>query len=239
MTEVDYINDFEPVDDVSAGLPTPSSTMGNPRRNQSPASDRLKHAVDAVLAFVALIVLLPMMLTVSVVLLMTQGRPVLIGHRRIGKGGHLFPCFKFRTMVINGDEVLKWHLDANPEFHAEWNATRKLKEDPRVTAFGRSLRRSSIDELPQLLNVIRGEMSLVGPRPITQSETEYYGQCFQDYARVRPGLTGLWQVSGRSNTSYKERVEFDIRYVAEHSIFGDFVIMAKTIPAILRSHGSY
>lgn len=240
MREVDLINDFEALEGVTAGrVPSTPTNKRYSRARKGLSSDRLKYAIDAFLALVALVVLLPMIVAVSGVLIATQGGPILIAHRRVGKGGVSFPCFKFRTMVTNGDAVLEKHLNDHPEYRDEWNATRKLKEDPRVTAFGKSLRRSSIDELPQLLNVIRGEMSLVGPRPITQSETEFYGAYLNDYVEVRPGLTGLWQVSGRSETSYQQRVEIDARYVAERSLFGDFVIMAKTVPAVLSSRGSY
>jgi exopolysaccharide production protein ExoY len=179
------------------------------------------------------------LLIVGTILFLTQGGPVVITHHRVGKGGKPFPCFKFRTMVTNGDEVLERHLHKYPELRAEWAANRKLVEDPRVTVFGRSLRRNSIDELPQLFNILRGDMSFVGPRPITQSEIEFYGSYLSDYIAVRPGLTGLWQVSGRSEISYKQRVEIDVRYIAERSLIGDFIIMAKTVPAVLNSRGSY
>ncbi|MFT4184964.1 MAG: sugar transferase [Rhizobium sp.] len=203
------------------------------------ASDSIKRCVDVILAGGALIILSPMIMMVMAILLLTQGRPIFVAHRRIGKHGVLFPCLKFRTMVTNGEDVLARHLKANPELRAEWNATRKLKDDPRITPFGRLLRKNSVDEIPQLLNVLRGEMSLVGPRPIVSSEAELYGVYFTDYMKVRPGLTGLWQVSGRSDTSYGTRVELDTRYVAERSFWGDVMIMVRTIPAVLSSRGSY
>ncbi|ANL31781.1 exopolysaccharide production protein ExoY (plasmid) [Rhizobium phaseoli] len=198
-----------------------------------------KYAIDATIAAVGLLVLAPMFLMLVAVLLVLQGRPIFIAHRRIGRHGVMFPCLKFRTMVRNADEVLSRHLAANPALRAEWNATHKLKDDPRVTPFGALLRKSSIDEIPQLFNVIRGQMSLVGPRPIVASEAELYGVHYADYIKVRPGLTGLWQVSGRSDTSYSERVQLDVRYVAEQSVLGDLSILVKTIPAVLRSRGSY
>jgi exopolysaccharide production protein ExoY len=180
-----------------------------------------------------------MIMMIVAILLVVQGRPIFIAHRRIGKNGVMFPCIKFRTMVTNADKVLVRYLAANPHERDEWNATRKLKNDPRVTPFGSLLRKSSTDEIPQLFNVVCGQMSLVGPRPIVASEAELYGMHFADYIRVRPGLTGLWQVSGRSDTSYSTRVELDVRYVTERTIWGDIVIMVKTIPAVLQSHGSY
>ncbi|MDI7862983.1 sugar transferase [Rhizobiaceae bacterium n13] len=199
----------------------------------------LKYAIDAVIAVLALLVLAPMLLMLVLVLLVVQGRPIFIAHRRIGRNGVMFPCLKFRTMVRNADEVLSRHLAASPTLRSEWNASRKLRDDPRVTPLGALLRKSSIDEIPQLFNVIRGQMSLVGPRPIVASEAELYGIYFAEYIRVRPGLTGLWQVSGRSDTSYNERVQLDVRYVAEQSVLGDLAIMLKTVPAVLRSRGSY
>lgn len=198
-----------------------------------------KYSLDAILALVGLVVLAPMILMLIAILMVLQGRPIFIAHRRIGKNGVMFHCLKFRTMVTNADEILTRHLAANPHHRAQWNATRKLKDDPRITPFGALLRKSSIDEIPQLLNVIQGTMSLVGPRPIVASEAELYGVHFADYIKVRPGLTGLWQVSGRSDTSYGERVLLDVRYVKERSIVGDLAILFKTVPAVLRSRGSY
>ncbi|CDM62487.1 MULTISPECIES: sugar transferase [Rhizobium] len=203
------------------------------------ASAVCKYAIDASFAAIGLLVLSPMIVMVIAILLVLQGRPIFIAHRRIGKNGVMFPCLKFRTMVRNADEVLAHHLASNPHFKEEWNTTRKLRNDPRITPFGALLRKSSIDEIPQLLNVVQGRMSLVGPRPIVASEAELYGVHFADYIRVRPGLTGLWQVSGRSDTSYRERVQLDVRYVREKTIGGDLAIMMKTIPAVLRSRGSY
>ncbi|WP_112436876.1 sugar transferase [Rhizobium sp. AN80A] len=201
--------------------------------------DGIKYGIDATIAVVGLVVLAPMIAMLVVVLLVLQGQPIFIAHRRIGRHGIMFPCLKFRTMVKNADEVLHRHLAANPSLNAEWNATRKLRDDPRVTPLGALMRKSSIDEIPQLLNVIRGQMSLVGPRPIVAGEAELYGIHYADYIQVRPGVTGLWQVSGRSDTSYSERVQLDVRYVAEQTVLGDLTIMLKTVPAVLRSRGSY
>jgi exopolysaccharide production protein ExoY len=207
--------------------------------NRSSVMDGMKYAIDTTIASIGLVVLAPMMLMLFAVLIILQARPIFIAHRRIGRHGVMFPCLKFRTMVKNADEVLSRHLAANPSLRAEWSATRKLRDDPRVTPLGALLRKSSVDEIPQLFNVIRGQMSLVGPRPIVASEAELYGIHYADYIRVRPGVTGLWQVSGRSDTSYKDRVQLDVRYVEEQSVLGDLSIMLKTIPAVLRSRGSY
>ena len=138
----------------------------------------------------------------------------------------------------NGDEVLRQHLASNESAREEWNATRKLLEDPRVTPLGRFLRKSSIDELPQLLNIVAGDMSFVGPRPIVEAEMGHYGANIRSYLRVRPGLTGAWQVRGRNATSYAERVQMDIEYVSNWSFALDLVILAKTVPAVLTAKGS-
>lgn len=198
-----------------------------------------KRALDILLSLTALFVLTPLVLATALILLIMQGRPIFIAHRRIGRGGAMFPCLKFRTMVNNNQAILEKYLAANPAERAEWLATRKLRNDPRITPFGVFLRKSSIDELPQLINVLLGHMSIVGPRPIVQSEMEFYGPYYSDYIRVRPGLTGLWQVSGRSDTDFNQRVQLDAFYVANRSTFGDVVIMAKTIPAVLNARGSY
>jgi exopolysaccharide production protein ExoY len=240
MREIDLGLDFDRFNETSLHARRAASRNGDTMKKtwSSTASVSLKYAIDAVLAVTALLVLAPMILMLAAMLLVLQGRPIFVAHRRIGKYGVTFPCLKFRTMVPNADEVLARHLDANPRHREEWVATRKLRDDPRVTPFGALLRKSSIDEIPQLVNVLRGQMSLVGPRPIVGSEAELYGAHFSDYIRVRPGLTGLWQVSGRSDTSYSERVELDVLYVRERSILGDLAIMLKTIPVVLRSRGS-
>lgn len=199
----------------------------------------VKRAVDIVLSLIALFVLAPLILTTALLLLIFQGRTIFIAHRRVGRGGVMFPCLKFRTMVKNNEALLEKYLVANPAERAEWLSTRKLRNDPRVTPFGIFLRKSSIDELPQLINVVLGHMSIVGPRPIVQSELEFYGPNYVDYIRVRPGLTGLWQVSGRSDTDFNKRVQLDAYYVANRSLVGDVVIMVKTIPAVLNARGSY
>jgi exopolysaccharide production protein ExoY len=167
-----------------------------------------------------------------------MGGPIIFSHRRIGHNGVAFNCYKFRTMIRNSDEFMRQYLAVNPDAAHEWATTRKLKRDPRVTALGNLLRRSSLDELPQFINVLRGEMSCVGPRPIVPEELKFYGASTSEYLRARPGLTGAWQVSGRSDTSYKERVALDCKYVREWSLRTDIVILLKTIPAAVASRGS-
>ncbi|MFT4172255.1 MAG: undecaprenyl-phosphate galactose phosphotransferase WbaP [Rhodocyclaceae bacterium] len=168
-----------------------------------------------------------------------DGGPAVFAHMRVGKGGKPFPCYKFRTMVTNSAEVLRKLLESDPEIKAEWERDFKLRDDPRVTRIGQFLRRTSLDELPQLWNVLVGHMSLVGPRPIVTAELERYGEHQGLYLSARPGMTGLWQVSGRSNTSYAYRVALDGRYVKNWSVWSDFVILFRTAFVVLRGQGAY
>jgi undecaprenyl-phosphate galactose phosphotransferase len=203
-----------------------------------PASSTAKAALDVLAAGTMLLLLSPLMLAVAV-LIRRDGGPALFGHERIGVGGRRFRCLKFRSMVVNADQVLREHLAAHPEAAAEWEATQKLRDDPRITPVGRFLRNTSLDELPQLFNVIRQEMSLVGPRPVVQMEIDRYGEDAHFYLATRPGITGLWQVSGRSETSYERRVQLDAWYVKNWTLWHDIVILLKTIPAVLSRKGAY
>jgi undecaprenyl-phosphate galactose phosphotransferase len=202
-----------------------------------PVARILKFGFDQVVALVLLVLLAPLMLTLAL-LARLDGGPALYRHRRIGAGGRTFDCFKYRTMVTDADRVLQRVLAQDPAAAAEWAATQKLKSDPRVTRTGRFLRRSSLDELPQLLNVLRGEMSLVGPRPIVQAEIARYGENIDYYFEAKPGLTGLWQVSGRSDTSYERRVRLDVWYVRNWTLWHDIAILLKTIPAVFLQRGA-
>ena len=163
---------------------------------------------------------------------LADGGPVFYSHTRIGLGGVAFGCLKFRTMKTDASAQLANLLQANRAARIEWEATRKLKNDPRVTVVGEILRKSSIDELPQLINIVRGEMSVVGPRPITAEELPLYGEHISTYMAGRPGLTGAWQTSGRNDVSYQRRVSLDVQYLHNWSLARDFVIMAKTIPVL-------
>ena len=199
---------------------------------------RAKRAMDATAAFVLLALLAPLLAVIAFAIRL-QGGPVLYGHRRLGRGLREFRCLKFRTMRTDGDEVLARLLDSDPEARREWRETRKLRDDPRVTRLGRLLRRTSLDELPQLINVLRGEMSLVGPRPVVREELdEHYGAAAAAYALVRPGITGLWQVSGRSDTTYRTRVALDTEYVATMSLANDAMILLRTVGVVLRGLGA-
>lgn len=200
---------------------------------------RVKRALDLVLAATALVCFSLLFAIIALAILAHDGGPVLIRHRRIGRNGVSFPCLKFRTMVVDAQAALVRHLAANPEAMAEWEANHKLRDDPRITPLGRILRETSLDELPQLVNILRGEMSLVGPRPIVAEEAVRYGSAFAEYKSVRPGLTGLWQCSGRNDIGYDERVLLDSRYVRTWSLKQDILIILKTVPAVIRSRGVY
>jgi Undecaprenyl-phosphate galactose phosphotransferase WbaP len=165
--------------------------------------------------------------------------PIVYSQKRLGRGNKPFKVYKFRSMVKNADEVLKEHLAAYPELRREWEETHKLKDDPRVTRVGRFIRRYSLDELPQLWNVLKGDMSLVGPRPIVDAEVARYDDAFGLYCLVRPGMTGYWQVSGRSNTSYERRVELDSFYIRNWSIWLDITILMGTVGVVVYGDGAY
>jgi lipopolysaccharide/colanic/teichoic acid biosynthesis glycosyltransferase len=166
-----------------------------------------------------------------------DGGPGFFGHHRVGRDGRTFRCWKLRTMVVDAEERLSKHLSAHPEAAEEWNRNFKLRNDPRITPLGRFLRESSLDELPQLWNVLRGEMSFVGPRPVIEAELELYGSAAATCFSVRPGVTGLWQVSGRNDVDYASRVRLDLSYVSRISLARDLRIMASTVTAVLRRTG--
>ncbi|WP_353646374.1 sugar transferase [Mesorhizobium sp. WSM2239] len=212
--------------------PSPAGNAG--AYLQRPLGGWSKRVADVLIAATALVLAAPVMLLVALLIKMTLGRPTVFSHTRVGLGGKPFNCYKFRSMVANSAEVLNQHLAKNPDAAREWEEFRKLRNDPRVTPLGQMLRKSSLDELPQLFNVLRGEMSCVGPRPIVQDELGRYGSHVGEYLQARPGLTGLWQVSGRSSTDYAERVSLDSHYVRNWSLWLDLVIMLRTVIAVMR-----
>ena len=197
-----------------------------------------KRSLDVGVAVTALFLLLPLLLLIALIVWAGDGKPPIYRHMRIGRDGRRFGCLKFRSMVVDGDAVLSAHLSANPQARAEWAESHKLSHDPRITPIGQVLRKTSLDELPQLWNVLRGEMSLVGPRPIVPAEVARYGRAFATCFAVPPGVTGLWQVSGRSDTTYAERVALDLDYATRWSLRRDLAIMLRTIPAVLAQRGS-
>lgn len=195
-----------------------------------------KRALDITGALVLLLVFSPLMLMIAAMML-TQRGPLMFGHRRVGRDGADFHCMKFRTMVVDAEERLQALLASDPEAREEWQRDRKLANDPRITPAGNLLRRTSLDELPQLFNVLRGEMSLVGPRPVTRAELQRYGDRSDCYLALRPGLTGKWQVSGRNDVSYDSRVALDDAYSREYSLRGDLGLIFQTAGVVLRATG--
>lgn len=199
-----------------------------------------KGVLDYVCASLALLVLgLFLFIPIIIVMRFTDPGPIIYRRRVVGVGGKEFDAFKFRTMVVNSQQVLDELLERDPEAREEWNKYFKLKNDPRITKIGNFLRKTSVDELPQLVNVLRGEMSLVGPRMITMEEVQKYGQWGLNLQTVKPGITGLWQTSGRSELTYEERVRLDMRYIRNYSIWLDVQILIQTVPAVLLSKGAY
>ncbi|SDF95884.1 sugar transferase [Paraburkholderia phenazinium] len=215
----------------TASLTDDSTAAGSVRR-------AVKRGFDVVCAVSLLVALAPLFAFVAV-LVRRDGGAITFGHERIGQHGRKFRCLKFRTMVVNADIVLKELLANDPEARAEWARDFKLKNDVRVTAIGRFLRRTSLDELPQLWNVLRGDMSLVGPRPVVEQELERYGNDVRYYLMAKPGITGLWQVSGRNDIDYAKRVSLDVSYVQRWSLSQDVAILVKTIGVVMRREGAY
>ncbi|MEM8920248.1 MAG: sugar transferase [Pseudomonadota bacterium] len=199
----------------------------------------LKRAFDLVVAIPALIFLSPLLFAIAIGVRLSSAGPSIFFQERCGLGGRMFQCLKFRTMVVDAKERLEQILMDDPDLAEEWKANQKLRKDPRITPFGLFLRKTSLDELPQLVNIIRGDMSIIGPRPIVASERSRYGEDMVSYNRVRPGVTGLWQISGRNDTTYEERVALDVEYVEAWSLKRDLEIFFKSIPAILFSRGAY
>ena len=198
-----------------------------------------RRSFDLALAIAGLVFLAPLLIAVAILIKLQDGGPVLFQQERLGRAGSVFRCWKFRTMVVDAQARLDDLLARDPAARLEWQRDHKLKVDPRITALGRFLRKSSIDEIPQLLNIIAGDMSIVGPRPIVRAEIPRYASRFASYCRVKPGLTGLWQISGRSNTSYRRRVALDVLYIRRRTLMMDLRIIAFTVPAVLQSRGSY
>jgi Undecaprenyl-phosphate galactose phosphotransferase WbaP len=199
----------------------------------------VKRAFDLVFGFIGLIALLPLLAILYTAVRLTTSAPVMYGQSRIGLKGSEFTVWKFRSMVPNAAAVLEAHMQKDPALREEWERDQKLKKDPRVTPVGRVMRKTSLDELPQTWNVLCGHMSLVGPRPIVKSEIAKYGRRFALYEKVRPGITGMWQISGRNNTTYEERTQFDEYYVRNWSVWLDLYILVKTLKTVLFTDGAY
>jgi exopolysaccharide production protein ExoY len=194
-----------------------------------------KRAADVILAASGIVLLAPFFIICCVATICFSPGPVLFRHERVGFNGRRFKCLKFRTMELDAQERLRRHLEVDADAAAEWAASRKLRSDPRITLVGAMLRKSSLDELPQLFNVLKGDMSIVGPRPITEEELNRYSNAISAYYACRPGITGLWQVSGRSSTTYQRRIVLDSYYANNWSMVLDAKIIMATIPAVCRS----
>lgn len=198
----------------------------------------VRSGFDKLFALAALLFFLPVIALIALLLLVLEGRPLFFGHERIGKDGRTFRCLKFRTMATDANERLAALLASDAGARAEWEMHQKLDHDPRVTCLGVLLRKSSLDELPQFINVMRGDMALVGPRPIVATEAHHYGNHYPDYLSVKPGITGLWQVNGRSSTTYEERVALDMDYIHNRSFGRDLLILAKTVWVVFTRAGA-
>jgi exopolysaccharide production protein ExoY len=207
--------------------------------SQRPIGQTSKRVIDIVLAISGIVLLAPLLIICFIATVVTSPGPALFRHRRVGFRGKSFDCLKFRTMVMDAPECLHRLLESDPVAAAEWMANRKLRYDPRVTAIGAILRKSSLDELPQLFNVLWGDMSIVGPRPVTEDELPMYSGAMNAYLACRPGITGLWQVSGRSTTTYKKRIACDSFYARKWSMALDAKILIVTVPVLLLSDDAY
>ena len=197
-----------------------------------PLGGYTKRILDIVIALSALAIALPVMVSIWILLYLNGGSPI-YPHERVGFGGRRFRCYKFRTMMPGADDLLADLLAKRPDLEEHWRTHQKLPDDPRVTRLGRFFRKSSLDELPQLFNILNGDMSCVGPRPVTEEELEHYGSLIHAYQSVRPGLSGLWQVSGRNEVNYSDRVRLDLAYISNWSLRSDIVILARTPAALL------
>jgi Undecaprenyl-phosphate galactose phosphotransferase WbaP len=199
----------------------------------------LKRCMDLAIVILGGIVISPALILIALLVKLTSSGPVLYGQMRIGTNSSRFKAYKFRSMVVDADERLKKLLESNPEARKEWESNHKLKNDPRITGIGKFLRKTSLDEFPQLINILKGEMSLVGPRPIVDDEIKKYGEDFSRIFSVKPGLSGLWQVSGRSDTDYASRVAFDTYYLQNWSVWLDLWVLYKTVGVVFRGRGAY
>jgi Undecaprenyl-phosphate galactose phosphotransferase WbaP len=198
-----------------------------------------KFLIDRLITLMGGLIVLPFIILIALLIRIDSPGPILYGQIRIGQNGESFKAWKFRSMVKNADRTLESYLDAHPELRESWERDHKLRNDPRITRVGRFLRQTSLDELPQLWNILRGEMSLVGPRPIVDEEIQRYGEKFGLYTKVTPGLTGLWQVSGRNNLTYEERVSLDAYYVRNWSVWLDLYILIRTVWVVISGEGAY
>ena len=202
-----------------------------------PMAKACKRAFDVALAILALVLLSPLLIPI-IVLIRADGGPAFFRQTRVGRRGEVFDCLKFRSMTVNAEETLRRMIETDPAIATEWKTYQKLRKDPRITGVGRFIRKTNLDELPQLINVLRGDMSLVGPRPMTVPQIAEYGDQFAAYKRMRPGITGMWQVNGRNETTFTERARLDAFYVRNWSLWRDFVILVRTVREVIFARGN-
>jgi len=236
-------------DNDAMGLPMRNATTVLENNDPGAAVDVPQHPysfgrmvtrmIDIIVSSLSILFLLPLLTLVAIAVFVSDPGPIVFRQMRLGHRGRYFPCYKFRTMVRDADARLAELLLTDADARAQWERDHKLKDDPRIIGIGRFLRKSSIDELPQFFNVLKGEMSLVGPRPIVEKECVRYGRYIAHYCSVKPGITGLWQISGRNDTTYRRRVALDVAYSRSKSLKLDILIMANTIPSVLLAKGSY
>lgn len=230
------------VTNISARIIEPSPTES---ADPSPGLNMIERGIKRLFDLISIVVILALfwwaIILVIIAVRVTTGSPVIYGHKRVGRGGREFKCYKFRSMVPNADEVLAHLLATSETARAEWSRDFKLRDDPRITRVGRFIRKTSLDEFPQLWNVVMNEMSIVGPRPVVRKELDqhYHGACRSAYMSMKPGLTGLWQVSGRNDMSYPERVELDRSYACRWNVIFDFTIVMRTVGVMFRRKGAY
>ena len=243
VKNVAFVPDFfgAPVDSMEAeSLGESKVVFLKVRNNMAHWYNRaFKRFFDLFVSLLGMLFVLPIGCVIALLIYLDSPGAIIFSHRRVGRDGKEFSCYKFRSMIPNAKEALEEYLSTHPEAREEWERDFKLKDDPRVTRVGAFLRKTSLDELPQFINVIKGEMSLVGPRPIVKDEIKYYGHYFQDFCMVPPGITGVWQVSGRSDTTYEERVQMDSWYVRNWSVWIDMVYLLKTVGVVVARKGAY
>lgn len=217
----------------------PAQRERGPVKKPSPASSNVKRIMDVVLSLGVLMFALPLIVVFGLLIKLGDGGPIFYYQTRVGRNGREFRCWKLRTMRQDADERLNELLANDPAAAEEWREFQKLRNDPRITPIGRFLRKTSLDELPQLFNILMGQMSVIGPRPVTEQETRRYGENVEYYKAVRPGVLGLWQVNGRNNLTYERRIQYDVEYVSDWSVGMDIGILLKAIPAVLFGRGAY
>lgn len=242
VSSIDHVNDRGAFFNAGSNSLMPVKAYGGADAQwsrEAATSDRLIRIFDIIFSLALMVAVAPAFLLLVLLLQIDSRGPVFFVQQRVGRNGILFPCFKLRTMFTDSAERLEKLLSESAEARAEWDADHKLKRDPRITTLGRFARLYSLDELPQLANILLGHMSVVGPRPIVEAEIWRYGASFADYSLVRPGLTGLWQVSGRNDVSYDERVRLDREYARSKCLRLDLEIIARTFSVVLGARGAY